>query len=175
MDEINVEFEITQKDRDNYIKAIRKYLGIKYHKMTFTYIIFIAAYIFCTFVAMISSEYVLMRYICFILIFFVYIVSVIDNVIAKRRNKINESKIKKIDGDKAKYKFTKDFIEIDTPRIRIVYKKEWIKYLFFYGDNMAILSEDYNGILIASESKEICKKIEELYSSLEKIYAENKI
>ncbi len=169
MEDLIIEIEYKEKDKQEYLNAIRKYLKIKPYKMYLSIIIFIISILFLIFTGMITSEEVYLRYISFVLIFILPVVFYIDTKLLKRRNKKNNEKVKQVKVGKIRYKFTKDSIEYDSFRLHQVYKKEWIKYLFYYDNNLAVLSEDYSAIIIPSITEECRKKIEEMYSSLEKI------
>jgi hypothetical protein len=116
---------------------------------------------------MVSSEYIVARYISFFMIIIVPALFVLDDKMRKIRNKKNLAKIDKVNDGIVKYRFTEEFIESDSYRIHCYYKKEWIKYLFFYEENMAILSQDYMAIIIPSVSDEIRQKMKKIYSDIE--------
>ena len=172
MEEVLREIDYEKENKEEYLNAIRKYLKIKPYAMNFSIIVFLISLLFLVFTEMITSEVILLRYISYSLIFILPMVFYIDTKIMKRINKKNNNKIKQINEGKIRYKFSKDSIECDSFRVHQVFKKEWLKYLFYYGNNLAVLSEDYSAIIIPAITDECRKKIEEIYSSLERIVLE---
>ena len=67
---------------------------------------------------------------------------VLDDKMRKIRNKKNLAKIDKVNDGIVKYRFTEEFIESDSYRIHCYYKKEWIKYLFFYEEHFLFLIQE---------------------------------
>lgn len=70
MEDLIIEIEYKEKDKQEYLNAIRKYLKIKPYKMYLSIIIFIISILFLIFTGMITSEEVYLRYISFVLIFY---------------------------------------------------------------------------------------------------------
>ena len=167
MEEVVLELEIKEIDRENYRKAIQKHLGIKPYKMRVTCIAGVASFVIYAFIGMISSEYIAARYVSFFIMVLLPAVFVLDDMMRKRRNKKNLSKIDRVNEGIVKYRFTEDFIETDSHRMTCRYKKEWIKYLLFYDGNMAVLSQDYTAMIIPNVSDEIKMSLKKIYGDIE--------
>ena len=66
---------------------------------------------------------------------------------------------------------TKDAIRMETQSVDYIYKKHWVTYLFLYNNNIALVCEQYNGILIPERylDEQIKSVLYELYCDAEKI------
>lgn len=174
MNELIMDVVYTQQDFADYRNAVNTYLRIK--KSPGIWLLYTAALIsaLAALSGMAYSVYYQVRYYHFAVLIAVPLLFGMYTARVKAYKKETERRMNKTaDGSNTNVRLhiTKDAIRMETQSVDYIYKKHWVTYLFLYNNNIALVCEQYNGILIPERylDEQTKSVLYELYCDAEKI------